>query len=66
MALDEPRDNDETFKEKGVTFLINKELFTEVKPIAIEYVESEMGAGFMVQSALSNKAAGCGSGTCSC
>ena len=27
MALDESRDGDEIFKEDGITFLINKELY---------------------------------------
>lgn len=68
MALDEPADSDETFTEKGLTFLVNKELFDEVKPITIDFIESEMGAGFMVHSALSNKEGGCGGGggSCSC
>jgi iron-sulfur cluster assembly accessory protein len=66
MALDGPQENDETFNEKGVTFLINKELFDEVKPISIDFIESAMGAGFMVQSALPHNDGGCGSGSCSC
>jgi iron-sulfur cluster assembly protein len=66
MALDEPQNNDETFDEQGITFLVNKELFDDVKPISVDFVESEMGAGFMVKSALSDKNAGCGSGSCSC
>jgi Fe-S cluster assembly iron-binding protein IscA len=66
MALDEPQENDETFNEKGITFLVNKELFDDVKPISVDFVESAMGAGFSVTSALSNKSEGCGSGSCSC
>ncbi len=66
MALDEPQENDETFNEKGVTFLINKELYNDVKPISVDFVESALGAGFSVKSALSERAGGgCGSGTCS-
>jgi len=66
MALDEPQANDETFNEKGITFLVNKELFDDVKPITIDFVESAMGAGFSVKSALSERNAGCGTGSCSC
>jgi len=67
MALDEPHDDDQIFNEKGVTFIMNKGLFDEVKPISIDFVKSAMGAGFMIKSELSNKAGGgCGSGTCSC
>jgi Fe-S cluster assembly iron-binding protein IscA len=66
MALDEPHENDETFDQKGVVFLVNKELFDEVKPISVDFVESDMGAGFMVQSTISKKDGGCSSGSCSC
>jgi hypothetical protein len=69
MALDEPLDDDQIFNEKGVTFIMNKGLFEEVKPVSIDFVKSAMGAGFMIQSELSNKAGGgCGSsgGSCSC
>ncbi len=65
MALDGPQDNDETFNEKGVTFLINKELYDDVKPISVDFVESAMGAGFSLKSALSERGGGCGSGSCS-
>jgi Fe-S cluster assembly iron-binding protein IscA len=66
MALDEPQENDETFNEKGITFLVDKVLFEDVKPISVDFVESDTGAGFMVKSALSDKKDGCGSGSCSC
>jgi iron-sulfur cluster assembly protein len=64
MALDEPQENDEVFNEKGIKFIIEKTLFQEVQPIDVEFVESAMGAGFMIKSELS-KNAGCGS-SCSC
>jgi iron-sulfur cluster assembly protein len=66
MALDEPKENDQVFTEKGVTFIINRELYKEVQPVSIDFVESAMGAGFMVKSELTNKGGGCGGGTCSC
>jgi Fe-S cluster assembly iron-binding protein IscA len=66
MALDEPRENDETFNEQGITFLVDKVLFEDAKPISVDFVESAMGAGFSVTSALSTKSEGCGSGSCSC
>jgi iron-sulfur cluster assembly protein len=64
MALDEPNENDEVFNERGISFIIEKELFKEVQPINVDFVESTMGAGFMIKSELS-KNAGCGS-SCSC
>ncbi|MCX5811178.1 MAG: hypothetical protein NT178_01340 [Proteobacteria bacterium] len=64
MALDESQENDEVFKEKGITFIIEKELFKEVQPINVEFIESATGAGFMIKSELS-KNSSCGS-SCSC
>jgi Fe-S cluster assembly iron-binding protein IscA len=65
MALDEPKETDEVIKEKGVTFLIDKQLLAEVQPVTIDFVETQMGAGFKVSSAAAG-AGGCGSNTCSC
>jgi Fe-S cluster assembly iron-binding protein IscA len=65
MALDEPKDGDEVMNEKGLTFLVEKELLSRTQPIAIDFVESAMGGGFTVTSALSGQS-GCGGGTCSC
>jgi len=64
MALDEPKDDDEVVKEEGVTFLINKELYDQAKPINVDFVESAMGSGFNISSSLSMGGDGCGS--CSC
>ena len=36
MTLDESQENDETFNDGGLTFLIDKELLEQVKPIKIE------------------------------
>ena len=63
MALDEPQASDEVFNEKGIKFIIEKELFDRAKPISVDFVQSAMGAGFMIKSELS-KGEGCGS--CSC
>jgi iron-sulfur cluster assembly protein len=52
MAIDEQKENDQVFTEKGVTFLIEKELFDRAKPISIDYVESTLGAGFKLKSEL--------------
>lgn len=65
MALDESQENDEVITERGITFLIEKNLFEEAKPISIEFVESAMGSGFMVKSSLA-KSGGCGSSGSSC
>ncbi len=71
MALDGPLASDETFTEQGVNFVIDKKLFEDAKPISIDFVESAMGAGFLLKSGLNagegddccaSSAGGCGSG----
>ena len=63
MALDEPKGDDEIMKEDGITFLVNKELFNQVKPVTVDFVESAYGSGFSIQSSLA-KGGTCGSGSC--
>jgi Fe-S cluster assembly iron-binding protein IscA len=63
MALDGPKEDDEVFAEDGVTFLVNKELFSEVSPVGIDFVSSDAGGGFKITSKLTEKSQ-CGS--CSC
>ena len=63
MALDEPKDTDEIIEDKGVKYLIDKVLYDEVKPINVDFVESAMGSGFSITSAMA-KGNSCGS--CSC
>ena len=61
MALDEPKEDDSIFTEKDVTYLVNKNLFEQVKPIKIDFVRTAMGSGFHVTGSLEKT---CGS--CSC
>ena len=61
MALDEPREGDEVFKESEITYAINKQLFEQVKPIQVDYVETPKGSGYRITG---NVAKSCGS--CSC
>jgi Fe-S cluster assembly iron-binding protein IscA len=64
LALDEPKENDETFDGSGVTFLMEKALYERTKPITVDYVTTDAGGGgFMITSSL-DSAKGCGS--CSC
>jgi len=46
MALDEPKDNDEIIKDNDITYLIEKELFNQVKPINIDFIDSAMDRDF--------------------
>ena len=68
MALDEPKDDDHVFEMNDLTYVINKDLFEQVKPISVDFVDTPMGSGFSIQSNL-NAGANCGSScgsSCSC
>jgi Fe-S cluster assembly iron-binding protein IscA len=65
MALDESRDGDEIFNQNGLTFMIEKALLEDVKPVKIDFVETPRGAGYAITSSL-QKADGCGSCGGSC
>ena len=62
LALDELQEGDEVFEEKGFTFMINRELLDEVKPIKVDFIETPTGSGYYVTANLVS--IGCGS--CSC
>jgi iron-sulfur cluster assembly protein len=64
MALDEQRDDDEVFDDRGLTYIVHKELFEQIKPLKVEYVNSPMGSGFSISSN-AQTGAGCGE-SCSC
>ena len=61
MALDEPKEDDQVFDESGITYIVNKELFEQVKPIQIDFVESDRGSGYRISADLSKVR-----GSCSC
>jgi len=65
MALDELQENDQTFEEDGLTFIVDKELLERVKPITVEFIETERGTGYYVSSKLPAGAA-CGTSCSSC
>jgi len=52
MALDEQQDNDITFTDREINYIIEKELFDKAKPIKIDFVESFIGSGFQLTSSL--------------
>lgn len=64
MALDEPRDGDETFSDRELKYVIEKELFDRIKPIKVDYINTPMGSGFNISSNMP-ASSGCGS-SCSC
>ncbi|MBN2539429.1 MAG: hypothetical protein JXB09_05220 [Deltaproteobacteria bacterium] len=61
MSLDEAKEGDKIFKEDGITFLIEEQLFEQAKPINIDFITSDRGSGFSITSSLSG--GGC-EGTC--
>ncbi|MDD5205849.1 MAG: hypothetical protein CVU64_00090 [Deltaproteobacteria bacterium HGW-Deltaproteobacteria-21] len=66
MALDEPKESDEIVKNDGVTYMIDKDLYNQAKPISVDFVESAYGSGFSIRSKLKSDGGGCGSTSCSC
>ncbi len=70
MALDGPKEDDETFNENGLTFVMNSQLYRDVKPVTVDYVSTAMGAGFRISSNMSSAGScgsSCGTGnTCNC
>jgi iron-sulfur cluster assembly protein len=65
MALDESQENDEIFTDRGITYLIDKSLLEEVKPISVDFIESATGSGFKLTSSLI-AGGGCGTSCSSC
>ena len=65
MALDESRENDEVFDDKGLTYVVEKSLYASIKPITVDYVNSPMGAGFNIASNM-QMGASCGNSCSSC
>lgn len=64
MALDENRSEaDEVISVGSTTFVIEKDLFNQVKPINIDFITTPQGAGFKLTSSLPE---GSGCGDCSC
>jgi iron-sulfur cluster assembly protein len=70
MALDEQKEDDEVFTERGVTFVIERELFERVKPLRIAYTHSTLGSGYTLESELmkgmKGVSVGCHEILCSC
>jgi iron-sulfur cluster assembly protein len=60
MALDEATSEDEIFEDRGITYVVEKALFEEAKPIAIEFITTPRGSGFQLTSNLKQEQS-CGS-----
>ncbi|MCX5840710.1 MAG: hypothetical protein NTY16_04500 [Deltaproteobacteria bacterium] len=64
MALDESQESDIIFTDRGIQYLIDKELFDDVKPVTVDFTESFRGSGFRLTSSLSKRPDVGGGGCC--
>ncbi|MBW2600199.1 MAG: hypothetical protein JRC60_09110 [Deltaproteobacteria bacterium] len=64
MSLDEAKEEDKVFEEDGVTFVIDEQLFEQVKPVNIDFITTDRGSGFSITSSLSGGS--CGGSCCGC
>jgi iron-sulfur cluster assembly protein len=61
LALDELKDSDESFNDRGLTFVVEKEFYEQIKPVTIDYVTTADGDGFEISSSLPKSESACGS-----
>ena len=62
MALDEPKNSDESFDIDGFTYLINKDLLEQAKPVKVDF----SGFGFRIDCEMDFTALGAGSACSAC
>ncbi|MCW5202011.1 hypothetical protein VU10_00635 [Desulfobulbus sp. US1] len=67
MALDEPKENDESFEEGGVQFLVEQGLLKTCGAIKVDFLEAGYRSGFSITSdnPIGGGGGGCSSGSCS-
>ena len=61
LALDEARDGDEIFEDRGIKVMVDQASLRYVDGSTVDYTESLMGAGFEVKNPNVVAACGCGS-----
>src|SRR6202035_4007975 len=61
LALDEQRDEDTIFEDKGIRLLVDRPSLPYVKGSVIDFVDGLQGAGFKVENPNVIAACGCGS-----
>ena len=71
LALDEPKDNDRTFENNGLKFLVEKGLLETCGSIKVEFIDAGPRSGFGITSKIPLPGGGgcggsCGSGSCDC
>jgi iron-sulfur cluster assembly protein len=67
LALDESKENDETFEEGGVQFLVEPGLLKTCGAIKVDFLEAGHRSGFSITSdkPIGGGGGGCSSGSCS-
>jgi Fe-S cluster assembly iron-binding protein IscA len=65
LALDEPKDNDKTFEEDAIKFLVEDSLLTTCGAIKVDFLEAGYRSGFSITSTNPIGGGGCSSGSCS-
>jgi iron-sulfur cluster assembly protein len=61
LALDEQRDGDQVFEDRGIRLIVDAQSLRYVDGSVVDYTESLMGAGFEVKNPNVVAACGCGS-----
>jgi len=56
MALDESKENDETYEIEGYSYIVNKDLMEKATPIKVDF----SNYGFRLDCAIDFGAGGCG------
>jgi len=60
MALDEPKENDDSYEIEGFTYLVNKDFMEKVKPIKVDFLD----IGFKLSCGVEFSKAGGGCSGC--
>ncbi len=60
LAFDEAKDNDHVIESRGVRLLVDEQSAQYLDGSEIDYVESVMGEGFMVNNPNATETCGCG------
>ncbi len=61
LALDDPKDTDDVFDVEGYSFVVDKGLLDQAKPLTVDFACS----GFSIGSSLELGGGGCGGCSCS-
>ena len=67
MALDEPKASDESFKDNGISYIVDQDLLGRTGDIVIDYIEMGWQSGFSITSTKPVGGGACSvGGDCSC